>query len=412
MTYNEERLQKFAGTVDEKYVCATCPYCNGTKDPTIKYPKIPPHQWWREQLQSPKHVVAPMVEQSELPFRMLCRRYGADLAYTPMFHSRSFAESAEYRHREFSTCPQDRPLFVQFCGHDPETVLAAARYVENDCDAVDLNLGCPQGIAKRGFYGAFLMEHWDIVHTILHTLAVELKVPVTAKMRVFDDDLMTLRYAAMLRDAGAHVIAVHGRTRVQKGQQTGRADLDTIRKVREHVGKDVPVIENGNILTFSDIAPNMNATGCDAVMSAEALLWDPRLYANPARPVLTGRSFNCSKQVRLDAVETALAYLECLQAFPVDLGFAKAHLFKILYHSYEIHLNLRVELGDFNTNTGNTAWLAAHVQRVHVAEVASTVIEAAPKVLTKEKMAAKEAARAELVETEEYGIDFDQMQAS
>lgn len=105
-----------------RIICTTCPYCNGTRDPTVKFPERKPDPWtfWRDTLRSPTYVVAPMVEQSELPFRMLCRRYGATLAYTPMFHSRSFAESAEYRRREFSTCPADRPLFVQFCGHDGE----------------------------------------------------------------------------------------------------------------------------------------------------------------------------------------------------------------------------------------------------------------------------------------------------
>jgi tRNA-dihydrouridine synthase 1 len=407
MSYNKEALKQFAGPLDQKYVCSTCPYCNGTKDPSVKFPKPAPHQWWATQLGSPKYVVAPMVEQSELPFRMLCRRFGAHLAYTPMFHSRSFAESAEYRRKEFSTCPADRPLFVQFCGHDPETVLAAARHVEDCCDAVDINLGCPQGIARRGFYGAFLMEHWDIIHTIIHTLAVELRVPVTAKMRLYDDEQLTLRYAAMLRDAGAHVITVHGRTREQKGQQTGLANLDMIRRVREHVGRDVPVVENGNILTFSDIEPNLQATGCNAVMSAEALLWDPRLFANPARPVLTGRGFNCEKRIRLDAIETAFEYLNCLEEFPVELGFAKAHLFKILYHSYEIHPAFRVELGDFNCGAGEAHWMRDHVQRLLAAEEACSVEMAPAKVLTQEKLAAKEAARVAAVEeSESYGIDF------
>lgn len=58
---------------------------------------------WRR-LGSPRLVVAPMVDNSELPFRMLCRRYGADAAYTPMLHSRIFSENEKHRDMEFTTC--------------------------------------------------------------------------------------------------------------------------------------------------------------------------------------------------------------------------------------------------------------------------------------------------------------------
>ena len=58
---------------------------------------------WRR-LGSPRLLVAPMVDNSELPFRMLCRRYGADAAYTPMLHSRIFSENEKYRSMEFTTC--------------------------------------------------------------------------------------------------------------------------------------------------------------------------------------------------------------------------------------------------------------------------------------------------------------------
>ncbi|KAK9284331.1 hypothetical protein L1049_023502 [Liquidambar formosana] len=95
---------------------------------------------WKK-LGEPKLIVAPMVDNSELPFRMLCRKYGAEAAYTPMLHSRIFTETEKYRSQEFTTCKEDRPLFVQFCANDPDILLDAARRVEPYCDYVDINLG-------------------------------------------------------------------------------------------------------------------------------------------------------------------------------------------------------------------------------------------------------------------------------
>ena len=75
-----------------------------------------------------------------------------------------------------------RPLFVQFCANNPETLLKAAKLVEGQCDAVDINLGCPQRIARRGKYGAFLMDDLGLVERLVSMLAQNLSVPVTCKV--------------------------------------------------------------------------------------------------------------------------------------------------------------------------------------------------------------------------------------
>ena len=143
-----------------------------------------------------------MVDVSHLPYRMLCRNHGAQLCFTPMLNSSRFASQPQYRAANFVVVPEDRPLIVQFCGDDPQTLLAglnalkisffilhspflflsAARFVENDCDAVDLNLGCPQGIARKGHYGAYLLEEVDLVASIVQNLVENLSIPVTVKV--------------------------------------------------------------------------------------------------------------------------------------------------------------------------------------------------------------------------------------
>ena len=136
-----------------------------------------------------------MVDQSELPYRMLTRRHKAQLCYTPMLHSRLFAQEPKYRAQNFKPCPEDRPLAVQFCANDPDILLQAAKFVENDCDAVDINLGCPQGIARKGNYGSFLLDHKDLICSMVAKLHAELKVPVTCKIRCLPSEERTLELA-------------------------------------------------------------------------------------------------------------------------------------------------------------------------------------------------------------------------
>lgn len=108
-------------------------------------------QWFQSLTEdgSQQYILGPMVGQSELAFRMLCREYGASLCYTPMFLSDKFVASPEYRRDLWQTCKEDRPLVVQFCGNKADVLLQAAMLVQDQCDAIDLNLGCPQKVAER-----------------------------------------------------------------------------------------------------------------------------------------------------------------------------------------------------------------------------------------------------------------------
>ncbi len=236
------------------------------------------------------------------------------LAYTPMLHSRLFTETQKFRDHHFQPTkaglsspprfkdtpadlyldghPQiDRPLFVQFCANSPDHLLEAARYVEPYCDAVDLNLGCPQGIAKKGNYGAFLQEDWDVIYKLINKLHMNLNVPVTAKMRILESKEKTLDYAKMILSAGASVITVHGRQRDQKGHKTGLADWSVLRFLRQKLPSDTVIFANGNVLRHEDIWRCLEETGADGVMSAEGNLYDPTIFAKPPDIGQEGREY-------------------------------------------------------------------------------------------------------------------------
>jgi len=232
------------------------------------------------------------------------------LAYSPMFHARLFRETASVRNQCFQPTRSavvegadnktpyldgnpsiDRPLFVQFCANDPDDLLDAARYVAPYCDAVDLNLGCPQGIARKGYYGAFLQDDWDLIYRMINKLHKELPVPVTAKFRILETKERTLEYAKMILSAGASIITVHGRTREQKGHNTGLADWSYIRYLRDNLPPETVIFANGNILNHDDIEECLEATGADGVMSAEGNLSDPAIFSEPPPVGQEGREY-------------------------------------------------------------------------------------------------------------------------
>lgn len=239
-----------------------------------------------------------MVDQSELAFRELLRDYHSlydahrILCYTPMIHAAMFVDDQTYRRQRFVTCERERGsvggLVAQFCGNDPQTLLRAARLVEREVDAVDLNLGCPQNIAQKGNYGSYLMRQGDLVEEIISVMVAGLQVPVVVKVRLMDEKSPkvderglqgTLNFCRRLEAAGASAVCVHGRTREQKSFKTGSADWASIARVKACLR--VPVIANGGVETYEDVEACLRATGADAVMSAEALLENPTLFVHP-----------------------------------------------------------------------------------------------------------------------------------
>ncbi|XP_007047363.2 PREDICTED: tRNA-dihydrouridine(16/17) synthase [NAD(P)(+)]-like [Theobroma cacao] len=290
----------------------------------------------------PKLIVAPMVDNSELPFRMLCRKFGAEAAYTPMLHSRIFTENEKYRNEEFTTCKEDRPLFVQFCANDPDVLLEAARRVEPYCDYVDINLGCPQRIARRGYYGAFLMDNLPLVKSLVEKLALNLNVPVSCKIRVFPNLQDTIKYAKMLEGAGCSLLAVHGRTRDEKDGKRFRADWNAIKAVKNALG--IPVLANGNIRHMEDVQNCLEETGADGVLSAESLLENPALFAGFRTADWVGDNEKDNIEGKLDQAELLVEYLKICERYPVPWRMIRSHVHKMLGDWFRIQPHVREDL--------------------------------------------------------------------
>ena len=341
-----------------------------------EHPKLSGYDLYKS-MGSPKHIVAPMVDQSELALRILSRRYGADLVYTPMINAKIYVQQNRGAHRvregyfnqEFGEegafsftlggkQDTDRPLIVQvrvftyeltqFCANDPDMLLDAARHVQDKCDAVDLNLGCPQQIARRGNFGAFLQEDWNLIFRLINTLHLNLKVPVTAKFRVYESVEKSIAYARMIERAGAQMVTVHGRTREMKGHKTGLADWSKIRAVKQALS--VPVFANGNMLFPQDWRDCLEYTGCDGVMSAEGNLYNPTLFCGSIGRNLSSlidADADHSSFEALKIVNVAHEYLDIVANLktPTSHSALKGHMFKITRPALAVHTDLRPVLG-------------------------------------------------------------------
>ena len=256
---------------------------------------------WYRSIGSPRLFVAPLVGYSEPAFRVLCRRYGAECCSTPMIDAAGYAASARYREEyAFTGGGEDRPLTVQLGGSDPAALARAAALVAEGgaCDAVELNMGCPQRCAKKTLSGAFLMEDPARAAACVRAMRRALdgynadrpagaaRVACVVKIRCFDDVPKTLALAALLEESGAEMLTVHGRTRHAGGGRRTAAQLANwawIRAVKDQAG--VPVVSNGNIRDDADVAACFAATACDGVMSGVGCLRRPhRVFAGPRAP--------------------------------------------------------------------------------------------------------------------------------
>lgn len=266
-------------------------------------------------------AVAPLINQSDLAFRLLCRQNGADVAYTQMLLAKQFCDDTAYREKYHEQHPDDHPLVVQFAGDVPEHIVCAALIAQDrGADAIDLNLGCPQSAAKEGHYGAWMTDptDWPLCASIVRALATcpALRLPVFCKIRLQQTLEATMAFARMLQSNGCSLLVVHGRQRGgTEKRRAGAADLDAIAAVRAALR--IPVVSNGNVRSHAEYHAAMSTTGCVGVMSGEGILRDPSLFSCTGRPC-AGQS-TCATPSPPDgprAYSLMCAYLRLAELYP------------------------------------------------------------------------------------------------
>lgn len=233
-------------------------------------------------------VVAPMAGISNAAFRVTVKEFGAGLVVCEMISDKGIQfrnkKTLEMLHIE----DNEYPLSVQIMGGGKDTLVEAAKFVEENTDAaiIDINMGCPVNKVIKAEAGAKWLLDPDKVYEMVEAVSSAVDVPVTVKMRTgWDDDhLFAIQNALAAEKAGAAALAMHGRTRVQMYE--GKANWDILRDVQEQL--TIPFMGNGDVRTPQDAKRMLDEVGVDGVMIGRAALGNPWMIYQTKHYLETG----------------------------------------------------------------------------------------------------------------------------
>lgn len=225
---------------------------------------------------------------SDLPFRILNRRFGCELAFTEMISARALAYSNSNTLRMLMADPSDRPLGVQLLGNDVEVMVRAIQILRDyKPDLIDINAACPVAkVTRRGEGSAMLSEPRRLFEMLKAIVSVS-TVPITLKIRSGWDhsSVNAVDIACDAQEAGVSAVFIHGRTREQG--YAGEVDYSTIKKVKESLA--IPVIGSGNSFSAPLIKRMFDETGCDGVAIARGALGNPWIFRETTHYLKEGK---------------------------------------------------------------------------------------------------------------------------
>lgn len=231
--------------------------------------------------------LAPMEDVTELPFRVICKRLGADIVYTEFTSSEGIIRDIPRIMEKIEICEEERPVAIQIFGGRPEAMAGAAAAVEKlNPDFIDINCGCwvKNHVARNE--GAGLLRDLPLFESIVKATVKGTKLPVTVKTRLGWDEnsIVITDVAKMVEQAGAKALTLHCRTRSQA--HNGFADWAWLEKIKKVIS--IPLFGNGDVTTPEDVVA-MLETGCDGVMIGRGAIANPWIFKQAKHYMKTGQ---------------------------------------------------------------------------------------------------------------------------
>lgn len=256
-------------------------------------------------------LLAPMAGFTGPDFRLQCRRYGCDGAFTEMVSAKGLSYGNTKTFELLTADEDDRPLGVQLFGSDPKVLSEAVKRVYSDMPelmCVDFNCGCPARKITSNGEGSALMRDLAMASRCISAMAKACELPVTVKFRSgWDDEHLNSReFAVMAEESGAAALILHART--TKQQYSGRADLSRIAEAQAAV--HIPVIGNGDIADGADALLMMRETDCFGVMVGRGALGKPWVFEQ-IKAELDGRSFTAPCEAERMRLALEYAHAVC-----------------------------------------------------------------------------------------------------
>ena len=229
--------------------------------------------------------LAPMEDVTDIGFRKMCKRFGAAMVYTEFVSADAVIRSIKSTLNKIVIDEEERPVGIQIYGKDVESMVEAAKIVEQvKPDVIDINFGCPvKKVANKGA-GSGMLKNIPLLLEITREVVKAVNTPVTVKTRLGWDDnnLIITDLAEQLQDCGIQALTIHGRTRAQ--MYTGEADWTLIGEVKKNPRIHIPIIGNGDVTSVADAQKRFDSYGVDAVMIGRATFGCPWLFSETNAP--------------------------------------------------------------------------------------------------------------------------------